>query len=108
MASEFFLKQGDRLPVLQSQLADANGYVDLTSASGVQFVFRPKPTGTATIGSASIISGAIGLVQYDWATADTTQYGVFQGEWRVTFTNGKKITFPNDSYITFEITEGIS
>jgi hypothetical protein len=107
MSSEFFLKLNDRLPVIQSQLSDYYGYINLNSASGVTFVYRPAPTGTTIIRNATIVSGDIGLVQYSWVASDVSTPGVYNCEWRIGFNDGRQMTIPNDSYITFEILDNL-
>lgn len=102
MSSEFFLKQGDRLPILQAQFEDYNGYINLSGAS-VVFVYKPQPTGVKITRNATVIDSTNGIVQYNWVSGDVTTAGVYWAEWKATFSDGKTITFPNDSYITFEI-----
>lgn len=103
--SEFFLKYQDNLPALRSELTDSNGYIDLSTASDVKFIYQLKsrlyPPFT---GSASIISPVSGLVEYTWSTGSTTVTGgVYYGEWRATFTGGRVLTVPNDSHILFSV-----
>lgn len=101
--SDFYLKYQDRLPVLQSNLTDANGYIDLSTASTVYFVHQLKSRINPPItGTGSIVSSTSGLVQYAWPAA-TISGGVYNGEWRVEFSNGKQITIPNDGYTSFTL-----
>lgn len=104
--NEFYIKQTDRLPVIQTYLEDSNGYADLSSVSTVSFVYKPYynwTSGTTTTGSASIVSVTSGLVQYNWGTGDVYTPGVFLAEWRATYSDGRESSFPNDGYIVFEI-----
>lgn len=102
MSSEFFIKRTDRLPILQSQFSDSAGYINLSGAS-VDFYYKLKPTGTLYSGTAVVTDATNGIVQYSWTTGDVYNAGVYWCEWRASFSNGKTVTFPNDSYITFEI-----
>ena len=69
MSSEFFITLGNRLPIIQAELADAYGPINLSGAS-VEFIYRLKPTGTVNIKNATIVSGDSGLVQYAWTSGD--------------------------------------
>jgi hypothetical protein len=112
MSSEFFIKRTNQLPVLRAELADSQGPVSLISASGVDFIYRKRPTsgsitGTVHINTGQIISGAEGIVQYNWTTGDVNTAGHYLAEWRVTFTNGQKLSFPNSEYLRFQIVDDL-
>lgn len=69
--------------------------VDLTGSS-VTFTMK---AGTSTIidhAAASIVNSVSGIVKYQWATADTATAGRRHGWFRVTFSDGTKVSFPND------------
>ena len=56
--------------------------------------------------SASILSPATaGQVQYTWASGDTDVVGLCKGEFEVTFTDGKTLTFPTKGDFTIEFRE---
>ena len=105
--NEFFIKKIDQLPVLQSQLEDYYGVIDLSSASAVKFVYKSRMGGNPVTGSATIYSASSGIVQYAWTSGDVANAGVFYGEWRVAFTGGKQMSFPNNGYISFEIIDNL-
>jgi hypothetical protein len=106
--SDFTLKKGDRLPVLRSNLSDSNGYVNISGAT-VSFVYQGRKRGSQpTTGSATILSGPSGLVEYNWASGDVTTPGMYYGEWRVIMPNEKQISFPNDGFIVFEIVDNLN
>ena len=102
--SEFFLKKVDVLPVLQAELLDDAGVIDLSNVTGVYFNYRPKYASTGTIKRTGFVASAVsGIVEYDWTTGDTTTPGVYYAEWIIYFQSNKQMSFPNDDYITFEI-----
>ena len=108
MATEFFLKKNDTLPILQSRLSDSVGYVDLSAATGVRFIYKPHFSDNTAISRNGTIASAIsGLVQYNWTTGDATGANVYRAEWIINFSGGSQMTFPNDGYIYFEFKEDL-
>ena len=106
----FFLKQNDTAPSIRASLKDgSNSAVDLTSAS-VKFHMKTVFGNTTKINaSANIISPETnGVVQYNWTSNDTNTPGTFFGEFEVTHSDGTVETFPNNSFITVEVTEDIT
>lgn len=100
---QFYLIEEDRLPVLQTQLSDSIGYVDVTSGTPV-FYWRLRSHASGLHSGIGTVIGSpsSGLVEYDWTTGDTAYPGVYVGRWKVNYSGGFSETFPNDSYIIFE------
>ena len=99
----FNIKSGDRLPSFQTVLVDPNGDpVDLTGGA-VQFQMRRICSAALTVDAVATITDAVnGVVQYDWAAADTATAGVYRAEW--VFTNGGlSETYPNEGFDTVQI-----
>lgn len=108
----FTITQGARSPSIGATLTDANGAVNLTTASGVTFDMRLVADGTLKVdaGTATIVDAAAGKVAYPWATNDTNTVGVFQGKFTVTWADAKKTMFPTsktpeDNYITINVVD---
>jgi hypothetical protein len=103
--ADFTIKQNDTWPPLSAQLKDANGPVDLTTATGVELHLKSKGTGTVTGGGACTIADAVaGRVTYTFTTADTDTVTVFDAEFEVDWGAGAISTFPNSGYFEVEIT----
>ena len=108
--SDFKIKRGDRLPALTATLKDAAGPVDL-QGSTVKFFMRGVYSSALEVdGVATIVQvgngsdGSKGKVRYDWALADTDTVGDYFAEFEVTFSDGKKLTFPNgDDYLEVSV-----
>lgn len=105
----FNLKQNDTSPAIQTTLIDGDGLpVDITGNLGVRFHVRDAE-GTVIIDTAAtVVNASEGVVLYEWLPSDTATVGTFQGEFEVTYVDGKVETFPNSSYINIIITDDIS
>jgi hypothetical protein len=97
--ADFSIKSFDRLPSIKATL-NAN----LTTATGVTFIMRPKAGGLVKVNSAAVIeTAASGVVRYDWATGDTDTPGEYQAEWEVIWPGPKTQTFPTETYHTIAV-----
>lgn len=107
-AVQFWMKQGDRLPVISATLRDAAGEaVDLTSAD-VRFIMVNAETGVVKVNApASLVSGAAGTVKYEWGATDTDTVATYYYEWEVTDSSGRKYTFPNQSSLVLEVVDDL-
>jgi len=105
----FKIKENDTTPSLRASLLNGSGDpVDLIGTT-VRFYMRLMGSNSTTIdASASVISEANGIVQYDWVAGDTADVGSYQAEFEVTYSDGNIETFPNANYIGVEIIDDIS
>ena len=107
----FYIKQNDTASFITRDLKDAFGApVNVTGAS-VVFSMRVKPAGTMKITRETgvIVNAGIGRVRYEWASdgSDTDTADEYEGEFQVTYANGKIQTFPNDGHIPIVITDDV-
>lgn len=107
-ATAFWMKRGDRLPVISATLKDDTGQpVDLTGCT-VKFNMVAADTGAVKVSAAAgILSEAAGTVQYAWGASDTDTPGVYYYEWEVTDGSGKRYTFPNQGSLVLEIVDDL-
>lgn len=101
--ADFTIKANDRLPSIQATLS-----ADLSTATGVNFIMKSAQGNTIKVNAAAtIVSSAApptgSVVRYDWIAADTATPGSYQAEWQVTWTGGKKQTFPTLTYHSVDV-----
>lgn len=104
--ADFYIRKGDRLPAIEAQLSSNESFVDLTGAA-VELRYRARGSATVIVKAAAITDSAAGRVQYEWDAGDTDAAGVFEAVWRVTFSDGRRATFPNRGYLLFAITDDL-
>lgn len=113
--NHLFMKKGDRLPTLTATLTDVTGAaVDLEPAVTVQFRMANVNTDVIQVNAAATSlqngnggDGTKGDVQYEWGVGDTTVPGVYRAEFKVTFSDGKVASYPNDDYFYVTVFEDI-
>lgn len=102
---EFRIKQNDLLPPAVVVIKDSGLPFDLSDVTSVKFFMKDyrgqKVDGTAEVDN----DPATGKVYYWWVSGDTDLEGVFQGEFELTFTDGKKQTFPNKGYLKIRVSK---
>lgn len=109
--AEFKFKQNDTTPSIEAILKDANKLpVNLTGAS-VKFSMRVRPAGAVKVnGAAATIVGTAtnGRVRYDWTASNTDTADTYEGEFEVTYSNGKLQTFPGEEYIIIKLEDDVA
>lgn len=106
--SDFYIKQGDRLPKIRSTLLDSAGAaVNLTGAA-VQLRLRKRGVKTPKFTSAAaIVDAPFGVVEYLWDVTDTTEAGEYDAEWIVNY-SGQLMTIPNANHISVHIVANLT
>jgi len=99
----FYIKEGDRLPVITGTVRNANGAVqDLTNAVSTTFKMRKKGTRVLLVlaGASSIIApNTDGRVSYAWGVGDTNSAGSYEAEFETLFSDGTNLTTPTTGFI---------
>lgn len=100
---EFFIKQGDLLPPMVAVITDSGTPFDLSDVASAKFIMKDY-RGTKVSATAELDNDpTTGKVNYWWVSGDTDQDGVFQAEVELTYTNGKRQTFPKKGYLKIRI-----
>ena len=104
MSYDVTLKRGDTRHAIRAILKDSSGSpVDLTDCS---VSFRMAPLGRSAVVNreVDIHDTAGGEVWVVWSPGETDiSGGYYRAEFRVTYGDGRKETFPNDGYISIQI-----
>ena len=102
-----YLKANDTLPRLEVTVSGNGAAVDLSSATGVHFLYKKRFSGVATEGTGDFVNKGSGIVFYDWVANDTDEIGPYFGEFRIFYANTGRRSYPNDSYLVFEVHSGL-
>lgn len=106
MSQGFYIAQYDLLKPLVAVLSDEEGAVDLSAATGVNFEFVGH--GVSFRRAAAITDAVAGQVTFTWASPDTDVAGKnYKGRFIVTWSGGKKQSFPNSDYIAILISPAL-
>ena len=106
--NEFFYSINDTLPRLEVTVSGDGAAVDLTSATGCIFIYRPRYSGTASVISGQFSNKGSGIVYVDITGSTVTSLmGPNWGRFKIYFQNGGVRSYPNDSLINFEVLTGI-
>lgn len=107
--ADFSLKSGDTWPPVDATLSDANGAINLTTATSVKFVMAPTGGGGPTVNSVcTITNAALGQVRYVWVSPNTDTSGTYKVEFEILWSDGKIGTVPNEGYLTVEILDDLN
>ncbi len=98
-SNKFWIKSGDTRPWLRAVLSDANGVVDLSTATVNFFMRSVKQPSTTVSGVATVVDGPAGVIEYEWVAGDTDVPGDYHAEFEVTFADATVATFPNTGYL---------
>lgn len=108
--ADYSIKRGDSNPPIVAVLSDANGVIDLSTATSVTLQFKTTGTGSTTFSRACTVTGAAaGEVTYQWTLADAASgplaaVNSFNIEWEILWGDSTKTTVPNIGYKSLEVT----
>jgi hypothetical protein len=100
------IKQDDTQPAMKVRLKNASGNaVNLTNATvqvAIQHYSQPDIKFLRDAYIQDAITGEVWLV---WQSEETQVTGLYRIEFRVTYQDGSRETFPNDGYLMVNILE---
>lgn len=106
---DFILKKGDTLPILRIVFLNDDGSPINLAGYSILFKYRLKQDNSTIVTRNAVIEDAVnGIAQYSWNNEDTSSLGVYIGEFIIISPSGKESSFPEDTYIIFEIIDDIS
>jgi hypothetical protein len=110
MAANFYIKQNDTAPAIEAVLTDSSGRAkSLAAASLIRFnMSTDSGTNVINLGTGAIVNPAKGIVSYTWQAGDTSNTGIHNAEFQVTYNNGQIESFPNSGYIKVIIKEELA
>lgn len=109
MSADFYIKRGDRLPVLIRTLKFSDGVaIDLTGCTVRWKMVEQKSREVVVDAVATITSATEGKVEYAWQTPDTDAEGHFDGEWRVQYPDGKYLSVPTMNFVQIHVVASLA
>lgn len=99
----FQIKRNDTKVNLKATLSNESGPVDLTGCMVRFFMVEYRKGESKIARDAQIVDATKGIVWFVFEDGDTTDTGLFKGEFEVTFSDGRRETFPNHGYVLIEI-----
>lgn len=102
--ADFYLKAGDRYPVMKATLLDSDRKaIDLSAAISVDFLMRRKSGDSWITISAAITDATAGKVEVQWGPTDTIEAGTYKGYFKATFPGPIVMSVPNSGCKTILI-----
>jgi hypothetical protein len=108
MSYDVTIKRGDTRHAIRAILKDSSGSpVNLTGCT-VTFCMAPLGRSAVVSREVDIHDTAGGEVWVVFAPGETDISGVYRAEFRVTYPDGRKETFPNSGYLAIQILDNLS
>lgn len=104
--NEFFYRKSDTQPNLQVIVSGDGAAIDLSDCTGAEFVYRSRYTGAQTSITGEFASKSSGIV-FTRMTGITSSIGPYWGVFKLYYPGGGIRTYPQDSYVNFEIISGL-
>jgi hypothetical protein len=106
--SDYHIRADNLLPEIEATLYRDRKVANLTGATSVELIYRPKAGGTVITKTGSFVGAMTsGVVKYSWISGDTATVGDYEAYWRVTYAPSVYESFPNNGFFTFSITENL-
>lgn len=112
--NEFTIKRNDTLPALQICLIDkgclgGKESYNLSGVTGVTFTMSNECGDYKIFAkSAQTISVSGGTIQYNWDAEDTNEAGTFAGEFQLLYSDGNRMSVPQNGQINVFIPKDVN
>lgn len=107
--TEFYIKEGNRSPSIEIICKDEDqNVIPLTAATSAVFKMTNPGGSIEVTGTAVIADVPGGKLRYDWVAGDVDTPGDYNGEFIVTWNDGKTTSFPNFRYIGIKVVRAVS
>lgn len=112
--NEFIIKRNDTLPALQICLIDrgclgGKQSFNLDGVTGATFTMVSSCGDYKIFAkTAQIVSYSGGTIQYNWSAEDTNESGKFLGEFQLLYSDGNKLSIPQNGQIDIEIPKDVN
>lgn len=114
LKNKFFIKRNDTLPILEIVVIDRECLgnrvpFNLSGVTACTFSMT-NDCGDMKImaKTAQIVSYSGGTIAYNWEEGDTSESGIFYGEFQLLFSGGARMSIPQIGNITIEIGKDIN
>lgn len=81
----------------------AGSVVDLTDAASVSLLVRSRTSGETTELTGEVVDAEAGSVKYQPLDGDVAAADRLALNWRVTFNDGRKLTYPSRGHVYMEV-----
>jgi hypothetical protein len=110
MIPDYEVTQNDIPGTLIVTLYDATGaVVNLSAAATIVFhMERLDQTTVIAAGATSVTDASGGKVSYTWAAADTVKAEFRMGQFKVTFADGRIVSFPTDPKMLIRVAPAVA
>lgn len=114
LKNRFFIKRNDTLPSLEISITDRGCLgnkipFNLSGVTGCTFTMVTDSGDIRIMAkTAQITSYSGGTISYNWDAEDTSEDGIFNGEFQLLFSSGDKMSIPQIGSISVEIGKDIN
>lgn len=114
MGNPFIIKRNDTLPALEvtivdrGRLGEKQGY-NLSGVTEITFTMVSNCGDYKIFAqSAETVCFSGGSIRYNWVEGDTNESGRFLGEFQLIFSDGKRLSVPQNGQIEIEIGKDVN
>lgn len=99
----FIIKQNDNLPSMEVQFLDPEGNPLNLELCGVRFHMMNSAEEVVLNKEVVVTDVQNGKVKVPWLDGETSEPGIFLGEFKINLPDGNRLTIPNNGYFRISI-----